>query len=420
MPAKAGIQESSYPGRLDSRWRGNDGTGSGTFLKISIIGGGIMGLASAWALARDGHKITLFEQGPIPNPLGSSVDHHRLIRHPYGAERGYTRMIAEAYAAWERLWTDLGATHYAPTGTLVLDRGDPWTADTEATLTAEGIPFRRLGPRGIVENYPLLATDQVRGGLVLETGGELFARRIVMHLKNYLEEHGVDIGTEITISRIDPEHARLWIADDIRGDQQVDADLLIVAAGPWTPRLVPNFRDRVTPSRQAVIYLIPPADLAAAWAKHPMVLDLDLTAGFYLVPPRPWSGGGTSGLKIGNHSFTLTGDPDRDRATTGEETRRLLDLASRSLRQPERYPIREAKTCFYDVEPKEKFIVEPLGARAWVMTGFSGHGFKFGAVIGEQLARTIRGDLEPAALSTWAAGQLPQPTPDVVKDTPRD
>ena len=376
-------------------------------MKISIIGGGIMGLAAAWALARDKHRVTLFEQGPIPNPSGSSVDDHRLIRYPYGAERGYTRMIAAAYAAWERLWTDLGTAHYADTGTLVLDHGDPWTADTEETLAAEKIPFRRLGPRGVIEAYPMLALDDVRGGLVLESGGTLFARRIVGHLRKYLEEAGVEIGTEIRISRIDPGRARLWMADDVRGDQPVDADLLIVAAGPWTPRLVPGLRNRVTASRQTVMYLIPPSDLAAAWAKHPMVLRLDPMSSFYLVPPRPWSGGGNSGLKIGNHSFSLSGDPDRDRTASGEETRRLLDLTATSLRQPERYAIREAKTCFYDVEPEERFIVEPLAASTWALSGFSGHGFKFAALIGEELARAVRGEIAPAALTAWAAGRLP-------------
>ncbi|HEX9461307.1 MAG TPA: FAD-dependent oxidoreductase [Alphaproteobacteria bacterium] len=376
-------------------------------MKISIVGGGIMGLASAWALARDGHSVTVFEQGTLPNPLGSSVDEHRLIRHPYGAERGYTRMIGPAYAAWDQLWADLGATHYAPTGTLVLDRGDPWTADTAETLAAEGIPFKRVGPRGVIETYPMLAADHVRGGLVLDSGGSLFARRIVAHLARYLDGRGVDIGSEILVRRVDPERGRLWIADDIRGDQPVDADLLIVAAGPWATRLVPALQPRVTPSRQTVMYLTPPPDLAAAWMAHPMVLDLDLTSGFYVVPPRPLPGGGTSGLKIGNHAFTLTGDPDRDRAATGEETHRLLDLCARSLRQFERYAIKEAKICFYDVEPQERFIVEPLGARGWMLSGFSGHGFKFGALVGLELARAIRGDLAPQELSAWAAGRLP-------------
>jgi glycine/D-amino acid oxidase-like deaminating enzyme len=41
-------------------------------MKAIIVGGGIVGLATAWALARDGHEVELFEQGPLPNPLASS------------------------------------------------------------------------------------------------------------------------------------------------------------------------------------------------------------------------------------------------------------------------------------------------------------------------------------------------------------
>src|SRR5271163_2088359 len=154
-----------------------------------------MGLSSAWALARDGHRVTVYEQGDVPNPLGSSVDEHRLIRHPYGGERGYTRMIDPAYAAWDRLWSDLGARHYLPTGTLVLDHGDSWATDTIDALTAEGVPFRRLGARGVAETYPMLAAAGLRGGLLLESGGTLLAGRIVAHLARYLPTHGVAVET---------------------------------------------------------------------------------------------------------------------------------------------------------------------------------------------------------------------------------
>lgn len=378
-------------------------------MKITIIGAGIMGLSAAWALRRDGHEVTVFDQGPVPNPLGSSVDEHRLIRHPYGGERGYTRMVNPAYAAWDALWAELGACHYAPTGTLVLDRGA--TRRTEEALQHEGVPFERLSVAALAERFPMLDSNGLHGALLLETGGTLFAGAIVADLARYLRGHGISIEAESAVRAVDPDQARVTLADG----RIVAADRLVVAAGPWAPRLLPALRQRVTPSRQVVVYLTPPVDLAAAWQRHPMILDIDPGAGFYLVPPRPLSAGGVSGLKIGDHSFSLSGDPDHDRQASPEEARQIITQVGGRLRGLERYQLREAKTCFYDVEARERFIVEPVGTYGWVMSGFSGHGFKFGPLLGLELARTIRGDRLAGRLTEWAAGWLSPDSPAVLK-----
>jgi glycine/D-amino acid oxidase-like deaminating enzyme len=383
-------------------------------MKITIVGGGIMGLCAAWALARDGHAMTVFEQGPVPNPLGSSVDEHRLIRHPYGGERGYTRMINAAYAAWDLLWADIGTRLYAPTGTLVLDRGDAWTAGTAASLTAEDISFQRLDPDAAARRFHLLDLGDVSAALLLNSGGTLFAGGIVAALARHLPSRGATIRTSAPVRSADPDRARVTLANS----ETVDADLLIVAAGPWVPRLLPELGKRVTPSRQVVVYLTPPADIANLWLQHPMILDIDPSSGFYLVPPRPLPHGGVSGLKLGDHSFTLSGDPDRDRQATAEEAAHIVRRVGRRLRRIDRYVIREAKTCFYDVEPRERFIVEPLGAQGWVMSGFSGHGFKFAALLGLELARVIGGKGAAVSLTEWAAGRLSPDSPAVLEGGP--
>ncbi len=367
-------------------------------MKITIVGAGVMGLSTAWALVRAGHAVTVFEQAEIPNPLGSSVDQHRLIRHPYGAERGYTRMIGAAYDAWDALWRDLGEKHYAATGTLVLETSaGNWGEDSAASLAAEGIAFRRLTAADVAREFPLVDPANVRFGLYLETGGALFADRIVASLARWLGGHGARIATETRVRDIDPERRRVTLADGA----VVDADALVVAAGPWVRRLVPALAARVTPSRQVVAYLAPPADLAAAWQRHPMILDIDPASGFYLVPPRAGTG-----LKVGNHGFTLNGDPDRDRIAGEDEARAVASLCAKRLRDFPRYRLAEAKTCFYDVEPQEHFIVQPLARAAWVMTGFSGHGFKFGPAVGREVARVIAGERDGSSLTAWAAGVL--------------
>ena len=83
----------------------------------------------------------------------------------------------------------------------------------------------------------------------------------------------------------------------------------------------------------------------------------------------------------------------------------MLESCRDRLRDIDLYHLDHGKTCFYTVEPDERFIVEPVGRAGWVMTGFSGHGFKFGALMGLKLASAIDGEIDAAALTRYAAGE---------------
>src|SRR6185369_4208264 len=206
---------------------------------------------------------------------------HRLIRYPYAARLGYTRMVGEAYAAWDRLWRDLGETLYAPTGTLALASGPGWVADSMATLAAEGIAFERIGADDVARDYPFLTVMPLEYALRLDSGGTLLAAAIVARLARHLGPR-VDIIANAKVAAIDPARARVTLADG----RALAGDALVVAAGPWTGRLLPGMAARMTPSRQVVVYLTPPSDLAPHWQRAPMVIDVDRGAGFYVVPPR--------------------------------------------------------------------------------------------------------------------------------------
>ena len=91
-------------------------------MQVIVVGAGIAGLSTAWALTKRGHQVTLLEQGSIPNPLAASGDHHRIIRRAYGKASGYGRAITEAYRAWDELWSDLGESHHDPRGFLCISR----------------------------------------------------------------------------------------------------------------------------------------------------------------------------------------------------------------------------------------------------------------------------------------------------------
>lgn len=366
-------------------------------MKIAIVGAGIMGLATAWALVKRGHRVEVLDQGPIPNPLGSSVDQHRLIRHPYGASLGYTRMVSDAYAAWDRMWDDLGEAHYAATGSLILETPPAeWARASRENLRAAGIPFREPAPSDIARLYPaLLPPDGGTLALATDTGGTLFAEAIVAGLARWLAAKGARLRPLTRVRDIDPARA----AATLESGERVSGDALLVAAGPWTNKLVPALAARMTPSRQIVLYVDPPFDLAEAWRRHPLVLDKHADGSIYVVPPRQGRA-----LKIGFHTFSKTGDPDAPRVATPDEVDRLSAFCRRRLRRFDEYGRALPKICFYDVTDDENFLAEALAPACWAVTGFSGHGFKFGAVLGERFADGLTGAMAPAALADWTAG----------------
>ncbi|MGG5809891.1 FAD-dependent oxidoreductase [Falsiroseomonas sp. CW058] len=375
-----------------------------------VLGAGIMGLSAAWALSRAGVSVRVLDGDEVPNPRGASVDDHRLIRHAYGAQAGYMRMIDPAFAAWDLLFAEGGERPYVPTGVLALAGApDGWIADSRAALRGDGHAVEDLGAAQVAARFPFLSPDGIADAFALRPGGVLLARRIVALLARVLAARGVAI-TRGRAAAVDPARAAVTLED---GSRQ-GADLLVLAAGPWGPRLLPALGARVRPTRQVVVRLAPPAAHEAAWRAAPMLLDLSEEGGFYAVPPVA----GTP-LKIGDHRFAATADPDGPRDATAEEAEAILSLARGRIRDLDRYSILSAAACWYDVEPAERFVVEQAGPRCFVMGGFSGHGFKFGALLGLALARAAGDPILAEGLPGWAAGEAPPP-PGLLSDLTLD
>ncbi|ONG43587.1 hypothetical protein BKE38_28820 [Pseudoroseomonas deserti] len=357
-----------------------------------VLGAGIMGLSAAWGLRRAGWSVTLVEQDTTPNERGASVDDHRLIRHPYGAELGYMRMVDAAHDAWNQLWADLGETLYVPTGLLALaDAPGGWLAESRAGLTTGNYPFADIDAATLTAQFPMLSGHGIHAAFRMDHAGVLLARRIVASLARHLAAKGVTF-LRARATDADPARATLTLEDGT----EKSADLLVIAAGPWMPRFLPGLAGRVTASRQIAVYLEPPPEHRAAWERAPMVLDLATDGGFYAVPPVA----GTA-LKVGDHRFSLSGDAETDsRTPSAEEIEGIMALVRPRLRDAAGYRVIGARACYYDVEPEERFILEPLGDRALVMSGFSGHGFKFGPLLGLAVAGEDR-----LSRAGWAAGR---------------
>lgn len=366
--------------------------------RVLVVGGGIAGLCTAWALNRRGFQVDLFEQGPLPNPRASSYDEHRITRHAYGTLDGYAWLMPHAFAAWERLWQDIGARHYDPAPVVYFIREDtPWHAATARSLDALGVEHREIPLADVPGRFPMVEPEGLTRVVETGRGGVLFPIRILTDLVVMLARNGVCFHAGSRVAEVDPDAGRL--VTDEGGVYRGDA--VVIAAGAWVNKLVPGHAARLVPSRQAVMYVAPPAELARAWADAPVLIDLGQSSGTYTLPPRP----GTR-LKVGDHEFTRRGDADGDRIATRDDVARLEAAAHLAYRGFGRYAVLERKVCFYTVTHDERFVVEPWGAKALVVSACSGHGFKLGALTGEIAAASVAGEMAPAEATRWAAGLM--------------
>ena len=306
-------------------------------------------------------------------------------------------LFRSAFAAWDALWRDLGQSFLAPTGTLCLSaEGNDWSERSAATLAAIGNPMAHLTPAELSGRFPMIDARGVERAYWMETGGTLFAQDIVAGLVRHLSSaRSVQLHADTPVVDVDLELGRITTG----AGSTHSADVVVVAAGAWVGRLLPAFASRLVPSRQVVVYFDLPAAARHAWAKGPLVLDLSGSVGLYVVPPMQGRG-----MKVGDHEFSRSGDPDSPRDATPGEVQPLLDRCRTLLRGFEEWRIDQLKVCYYTVIRDERFVVEKLGSKGWIMSPCSGHGFKFGALMGMELGRTIASERHALQHARWAAG----------------
>ncbi len=363
---------------------------------VLIIGAGIVGLSVARSALRAGHEVTILEQGTVPNPQSASYDRHRMIRYPYGGAAGYTRMVTDAFGAWERLWTDLGTTHFENTGSIAvsLEPGD-YAEKTLATFRAIGLPHEVLDRGGVEALCPHLTLPRGAWGVTAFPGGPLFAADIVTDLAHWLAQAGARIEARSRVVALDEAEGLATLADGTtrRGD------FVLVAAGAWLPRLLPESFGNLPVYRQALLYVEPPLTYAESWRRAPAIAVLGDHTGYTLPDLRG------AGLKIGYSAHRRQGMPDvlGFDADLASESAAILGAFRPYFKEPDAYRPLRMQVGYYSLDPSRRFLFQKRG-RALVITQCDGQMFKFGPLIGERVVAMADGHESMADLARWAAG----------------
>ncbi|KLU21051.1 hypothetical protein EOS_37925 [Caballeronia mineralivorans PML1(12)] len=361
---------------------------------LVVVGAGVVGLSVSRAAVKEGYRVTLIEQGPIPNPHSASYDQHRMIRYQYGAAEGYTRMVGDAFGAWDRLWADLGVKLFHDSGALAISLSpDDSTTKSLKTFQKLGISHQVLDRDGVEQVCPQLTLPDGAWGLLAATGGPLYAGRIVEALAQWLVGKTIDMRTDSKVVKVDRASASVILEDG----SSILGDHLVIAAGAWLGDLSLDASD-VPSYRQALCYVEPPEAYADAWLHGPCISDLG-PGGNYALPPTDGNG-----LKFGSGSYRRLGKPsDGFQSDLALEGAQILANFAPFLRQADHYRPVRIQVGYYVRDVSRRFRIEQHG-RTTLVTNCDGQMFKFGPLVGERVLGCLEGRQASSDLSRWAAG----------------
>lgn len=364
--------------------------------RIVVVGGGVMGLAAGCALAALPEiEVTVLERFQVGHEWASSHGLTRAIRHEYGDAAIYTDMVARSLALWKDLARETGRTLYTETGVLSLGHADDGhTLPGLDVMRARDLPAERLTAAECRERFPQFRPDEYDAITWNPVGGMLHASECLVALSERLQARGGILREGAQVMRVEPEGAGGRVT--LVGGTQLTADRVIVTAGPWVHDVLPELALPVRPTRQQVCYFSGLPDPAMfAVGRFPVFLVGMNQYGFPLHGPG-W-------IKVGLHAFGETADPNAGYDSDMREVEEVRDFLRRVIPDAAEATLELVDRCMYDVTPDEDFILDshPAGSGVIIGSGFSGHGFKFGILIGELLAALARGVESPVPMERF-------------------
>lgn len=364
-----------------------------------VIGAGVQGSFTAYSLAKRGKRTLLLEQFVLPHSRGSSHGQTRIIRKAYEQEF-YAHMMEECYKLWAEVERESGVQLYRQTGLLVMGPENSESfAQTKSTLlkTSATVTLTRENFSSHIPNVLLSPGD---GAIVDVTAGVLYADRALKTAQDQFKKYGGVLRDQAKVVDIKPGA----IVTVTTSAKTYRARSVVITAGPWANRLLAPtglqlplevarinvcYWKEKTPGSYNVKNRFPCFVLTSAQES-----DVHI----YGLPSNEYPGL----VKICLHKGSPA-DPDhRDRQTARWDIDILKQYVSRCLPGLEPEPA-IVESCLYTLTPDHHFVLDchPQHSNIVIGAGFSGHGFKFGPIIGKLLCELSLGEVPSFDLSPF-------------------
>ncbi len=354
---------------------------------LVVIGGGVMGLFTAYHASERVERVVVLERGRIGDPATASFGRTRSYRSDY-LDPGYARLAREALRLWDDFETQTGTAVLIRCGCMNIAKRSvtPDLTNTYGHLSHRvledlGVPSASLAGKALRARFPYLEADV---GYIDLDGGVVNLPAVTAALERALAERGVRIVQGVTTRLAARRGSEIRVVTDV--DEWASRSL-VVTAGHGTndvlARLngallqVPLTRDRPIEAK----YFTPPAGAREQFASDAMPVIAYLDAGIYC---HPIIDGLIDKVKIGYYH-----PPDLPRATTTiDSVMSFVEHCMPTLLDARIEPVDDVDGCDYDLVADDEFVIGAVPGLpgAYVGVGWRGTGYKFAPWVGRVLA----------------------------------
>jgi monomeric sarcosine oxidase len=366
---------------------------------IIILGAGIAGSATAYHLSKT-HKVLLLEQHEFLHKFGSSHGGSRIFRYAYEDPR-YVTLAQVAEESWKTLEHDADDKLLYLTGGLDIGpKNYHEITRVRKSLEQTNQPFEVLSPKETTQRFPAFRLQDDQIAIHQKNAGILPATRCVNALLRTAAKQGATLQDKEPVEGLKLSNSRVEVKSS---KATYSAERLVICAGPWLGKVMKDLSLPLQVEQQQVLYVtVKNGDLHTPNAM-PIFINRDPRHDIYGFPlfDHP------TAIKISDHSGAeKINVENRHFDLSQQRAEKTLKQAKAFL--PNVVEFIHFETCLYTKTPDENFILDlhPEYQNVAIAGGFSGHGFKFGPILGEIMAELVlsgksKHDLSLFGVNRW-------------------
>jgi len=307
------------------------------------------------------------------------------------------QMAEQALEGWQRWNSEFLEKLYHSTGVMMVTRQPMQPGEFEyesfQLMLKRGHRPERLDSNAIARRFPAWKPGAFVDGYYHAKGGYAESGKVVETLINHAKEAGITLYTGQTAVEIITANGRVTGVKTQEG-QVFNAGTVLVAAGAWTPVLVPELAPVMHATGHPVFYL-KTGDATLFKPPHFTVFTADIAnSGWYGFPQHPRQ----NVIKIANHGAGQHLHPVLDKRIVNDvDIRKLRNFLEDTFPLLKDATITFTRRCLYSDTLDGHFWIDrhPQIDGLVVAAGGSGHGFKFAPILGSLIADAVESQPNP-------------------------